>query len=76
MTQAKFLNKTRGEGYFATLEYRYRARKNSSFSTIWLAAETSKKSFIFIFKISQSMIEILMSNGRSRRKNEKQEIKS
>ena len=31
-------------------------------------------SFIFIFKISQSMIEGWTRNGRSRSKNEKQEI--
>ena len=31
-------------------------------------------SFIFIFKISQSMIEGWTRNGKSRRKNEKQEI--
>ena len=40
----------------------------------WLAAETSKKSFILIFKISRSMIEGWTRIGRSRRKNEKQEI--
>ena len=40
----------------------------------WLAAETSKKSIIFIFKISRSMIEGWTRIGRSRRKNEKQEI--
>ena len=33
-----------------------------------------KNSFTFIFKISRSVNELWMRNGRSRRKNEKQEI--
>ena len=57
------------EKYENRIGPRNRARKNNSFSCNLITLR-----FILIFKISQSMIEGWTRNGRSRRKNEKQEI--
>ena len=70
---SKIENKTRGEGSdLAPLRIglRYRAWKIILSLAIWKLQDHPKNYFIFIFKISQSMIEEWMRNGRSRRKNE------
>ena len=52
MTEAKFKKQTRERVTLPLSVYRYRARKNSSASAIWLAAENIQKIHLFSFSKS------------------------